>query len=156
MAASNSNPFDPVGDTRLIDLQVDHSRIRPLFTPERRLGNRPTAEARRYEQLFALGQGGTAPSHTLAADRYRATRALRATQPLLVDDTWTTGGNAQSAAFALHAAGAAKVALVVIGRHFDRGSGTARPTTGKQKRSDSPGTPVAGNLDSYVGWIRRP
>jgi hypothetical protein len=30
----------------------------------------------RYEPLLALGQEGTAPSHTLAADRYRATRAL--------------------------------------------------------------------------------
>jgi orotate phosphoribosyltransferase len=39
---------------------------------------------------------------------------------LLIDDTWTTGGNAQSAALALRAAGAAKVAAVVIGRHFDR------------------------------------
>ena len=76
----------------------------------------------RYEPLLALGQGG-APSHTLAADRYRATRALR-DEPavLLIDDTWTTGGNAQSAALALRAAGAgaAKVAIVVVGRHFDR------------------------------------
>jgi predicted amidophosphoribosyltransferase len=38
---------------------------------------------------------------------------------LLIDDTWTTG-NAQSTALALRAAGAAKVAAVVIGRHFDR------------------------------------
>lgn len=39
---------------------------------------------------------------------------------LLIDDTWTTGGNAQSAALALRSAGAVKVAIVVIGRHFDR------------------------------------
>lgn len=76
----------------------------------------------RYEPLLALGQGGTAPPHTLTADRYRATRALQGNPAvLLVDDTWTTGGNAQSAALALYAAGAAKVAIVVIGRHFDRG-----------------------------------
>jgi hypothetical protein len=75
----------------------------------------------RYEPLLALGQEGTAPSHTLAADRYRAMRALKGDPAvLLVDDTWTTGGNAQSAALALHTAGAAKVATVVIGRHFDR------------------------------------
>jgi orotate phosphoribosyltransferase len=37
---------------------------------------------------------------------------------LLIDDPWTTGGNAQSAALALRAAGAVTVA---IGRHFDRG-----------------------------------
>jgi predicted amidophosphoribosyltransferase len=68
-----------------------------------------------------LGQGCTAPSHSLATDRYLAMRALQG-QPavLLIDDTWTTGGNAQSAALALRAAGAEKVAIVVIGRHFDR------------------------------------
>lgn len=43
---------------------------------------------------------------------------------LLIDDTWTTGGNAQSAALALRAAGASKVAVMVIGRHFDRSFGS--------------------------------
>ena len=75
----------------------------------------------RYEPLLALGQGGAAPSHSLAADRYVATRPLPGeVSVLVVDDTWTTGGNAQSAALALQAAGATKVAVVVIGRHFDR------------------------------------
>jgi hypothetical protein len=41
-----------------------------------------------------------------------------------LDDTWTTGSRAQSAAIALHDAGAAKVAVVVLGRHFDRGFGS--------------------------------
>ena len=36
---------------------------------------------------------------------------------LLVDDTWTTGASAQSAAMALLRAGARSVATVVIGRH---------------------------------------
>ena len=39
---------------------------------------------------------------------------------LLIDDTWTTGANAQSAAAALKAAGAGPVAAVVIGRHLNR------------------------------------
>jgi orotate phosphoribosyltransferase len=39
---------------------------------------------------------------------------------LLVDDTWTTGANAQSAAAALKRAGAGAVAAVVIGRHVNR------------------------------------
>jgi len=38
---------------------------------------------------------------------------------LLVDDTWVSGGSAQSAAAALKLAGARKVALVVLGRHVD-------------------------------------
>lgn len=36
---------------------------------------------------------------------------------LLVDDTWTTGASAQSAAMALRRAGARSVVTVVIGRH---------------------------------------
>ncbi len=39
---------------------------------------------------------------------------------LLIDDTWTTGANAQSAAAALKSAGAGRVAAVVIGRHLNR------------------------------------
>jgi hypothetical protein len=87
---------------------------------ERIVGTLVGQTKERYEPLLALGPSG-APSHTLAAGRYRATRALR-DEPavLLIDDTWTSGGNAQSAALALHSAGAAKVAIVVVGRHFDR------------------------------------
>jgi orotate phosphoribosyltransferase len=39
---------------------------------------------------------------------------------LLIDDTWTTGANAQSAAATLKAAGSGPVAAVVIGRHLNR------------------------------------
>ena len=39
---------------------------------------------------------------------------------LLIDDTWTTGSSAQSAAIALRAAGATSVVTVVIGRHVGR------------------------------------
>ena len=38
---------------------------------------------------------------------------------LLVDDTWVSGGSAQSAAAALKLAGARRVAVVVFGRHVD-------------------------------------
>lgn len=38
---------------------------------------------------------------------------------LLVDDTWVSGGSAQSVAAALKAAGARRVAIVVLGRHLD-------------------------------------
>src|SRR5262249_141420 len=39
---------------------------------------------------------------------------------LLIDDTWTTGASANSAAAALKHAGASTVAVVVIGRHLNR------------------------------------
>lgn len=39
---------------------------------------------------------------------------------MLIDDTWTTGASTQSAAYALKAAGARRVGVVVIGRRRDR------------------------------------
>ncbi len=45
--------------------------------------------------------------------------AVTGADVLLVDDTWVSGASAQSAAAALKAAGARRVALVVIGRHVD-------------------------------------
>jgi hypothetical protein len=38
---------------------------------------------------------------------------------LIVDDTWVSGGTAQSAAVALKLAGANRTAIVVLGRHVD-------------------------------------
>jgi hypothetical protein len=52
------------------------------------------------------------------ADRYHARVRMRGEPVLLIDDTWTTGGHAQSAAAALKTAGAGPVSVVVIGRHF--------------------------------------
>ena len=45
--------------------------------------------------------------------------AVAGADVLLVDDTWVSGASAQSAAAALKAAGARRVALVVVGRHVD-------------------------------------
>lgn len=52
--------------------------------------------------------------------KYLAVRSLDGEAVLLIDDTWTTGSSAQSAAYALKAAGASVVAAVVIGRHVNR------------------------------------
>jgi hypothetical protein len=52
--------------------------------------------------------------------KYEAAGALSGEPVLLIDDTWTTGANAQSAAAALKAAGSGPVAAVVIGRHLNR------------------------------------
>ncbi|HET9897856.1 MAG TPA: hypothetical protein VFQ44_23250 [Streptosporangiaceae bacterium] len=48
--------------------------------------------------------------------RFRA-RPVPGARVLLIDDTWTTGASAQSAAMALRRAGALGVVTVVIGRH---------------------------------------
>jgi hypothetical protein len=52
----------------------------------------------------------------LDPDRFAAT-VLPGARVLLIDDTWTTGSSAQSAAMALRSAGAHSVATVVLGRH---------------------------------------
>ena len=44
---------------------------------------------------------------------------------LLLDDTWTTGSSAQSAAMALRRAGARSVVTVVLGRHVSRAAAEA-------------------------------
>lgn len=91
----------------------------------------------RYQPLLTLGAGSGAPKRTLVADRYAPVRTLSAEAAVqLIDDTWTTGSNAQAAALALHAAGAKKVATVAIGRHFDRKFGECE-TYYRQARSSS-------------------
>jgi adenine/guanine phosphoribosyltransferase-like PRPP-binding protein len=57
---------------------------------------------------------------SFSLDRYVAETSLSGEPVLLIDDTWTTGSSAQSAAATLKAAGAGVVAAVVIGRHVNR------------------------------------
>jgi len=61
--------------------------------------------------------GEVSAGRTFDQRRYACAEALNGQRVLLVDDTWTTGGHSQSAAFALRDAGASSVGLVVIGRH---------------------------------------
>ena len=50
---------------------------------------------------------------------FAAGRRLDAARVLLLDDTWTTGARAQSAAAAAKLAGARSVTIVVLGRHLN-------------------------------------
>jgi predicted amidophosphoribosyltransferase len=77
----------------------------------------PTRE--RHERLLLRSSADVA-GRAFDARKYEATRSLSGEPVLLIDDTWTTGANAQSAAAALRDAGAAAVAAVVIGRHLNR------------------------------------
>jgi predicted amidophosphoribosyltransferase len=52
--------------------------------------------------------------------RYRALAEIHGSDVLLIDDTWTAGGHAQSAAHTLSEAGARRMGLIVIGRHIHR------------------------------------
>ncbi len=68
----------------------------------------------------ALEPTGEVEGRDFSTNRFRSTLDLSEKSVLLLDDTWATGGHAQSAAHSLRAAGAEKVALVVIGRHVRR------------------------------------
>jgi predicted amidophosphoribosyltransferase len=73
----------------------------------------------RHERLLERSQLEVAPRE-FDREKFRTARALNGEAVLLIDDTWTTGSNAQSAAAALKSAGAGPVAAVVIGRHLNR------------------------------------
>ena len=78
---------------------------------------KPTRE--RFRRLLVRSAHPVQP-HRFDVDRYQPTGRLADEPVLLIDDTWTTGANAQSAAAALKRAGAGPVAAVVIGRHLNR------------------------------------
>jgi predicted amidophosphoribosyltransferase len=73
----------------------------------------------RYERLLRRTDAAVM-AHRFSAERYEATQDLCGRAVLLVDDTWTTGANARSAAASLKAGGAERVAVVVIGRYVNR------------------------------------
>lgn len=75
--------------------------------------------ARRHQRLLRRSafESGTREYDFL---KYLAVRPLDGEPVLLIDDTWTTGASAQSAAAALKAAGAGRVAAIAIGRHLNR------------------------------------
>ncbi|MFJ4832339.1 hypothetical protein ACIP79_20915 [Streptomyces sp. NPDC088747] len=80
----------------------------------------PTRE--RHRDLLTPASGASALGRTASPARYTSS-ALWGENVLLIDDTWTTGHHAQSAATALRAAGAGSVAVVVLGRHLNTSYG---------------------------------
>jgi predicted amidophosphoribosyltransferase len=77
----------------------------------------PTRE--RHQRLLRRSRVEVAP-RTFSPERFDVEAPLGGESVLLIDDTWTTGSSAQSAAAALKAIGAGQVATVVIGRHVHR------------------------------------
>jgi hypothetical protein len=73
----------------------------------------------RHERLLVRSPVDAGPRE-VDPSKYTAVRELGGQSVLLIDDTWTTGASAQSAAAALKAAGAGPTAAVVIGRHLNR------------------------------------
>ena len=77
----------------------------------------PTRE--RHERLLRRTEAVVEP-RAFDAEKFVALRPLNGEPVLLIEDTWTTGANAQSAAAALRSGGAGPIAAVVIGRHMNR------------------------------------
>lgn len=73
----------------------------------------------RHERLLRRS-ATVVDDRAFSAEKFVAQRALAGEPVLLIDDTWTTGANAQSAAAALRRAGAGPIGAVVIGRHINR------------------------------------
>jgi hypothetical protein len=65
------------------------------------------------------------PARDLDRGRFRAPAWLAGASVLLLDDTWTSGSSAQSAAIALRRAGARRVAVLTLGRHVNPRERTA-------------------------------
>jgi hypothetical protein len=74
----------------------------------------------RHERVLRRSEAPAA-LHEFSPRKYEPLRDVSGHAVLLIDDTWTKGANAQSAAAALKTAGAETVAAVVIGRYVNRG-----------------------------------
>jgi hypothetical protein len=73
----------------------------------------------RYRPLLRRSRVEVEP-RAFDARRFETLEQLQGQPVLLIDDTWTTGASAQSAAAALKHAGAGPVAAIVIGRYLNR------------------------------------
>jgi hypothetical protein len=93
-------------------------RTRDDTHPLRRIAGELVEPTRgRYRRL--LRRSGTpVPVRTVDPGKYNPTEDVGGQNVLLIDDTWTTGANVQSAAGALKTAGASRVGVVIIGRHI--------------------------------------
>jgi hypothetical protein len=113
-ATGTSPPFEVVTTVPSADPRRDEHH--PL---QRIVGEIVGPTRERHERLLRRSAKPVAV-RAFDGEKYEATRQLSGSSVLLIDDTWTTGANAQSAAAALKSAGAGRVAAVVIGRHLNR------------------------------------
>jgi predicted amidophosphoribosyltransferase len=91
---------------------------------------------RHCDALVASGEPCT--PHSFDRRRFVPTRRMDGQDVLLVDDVWTTGATAQSAAAVIRHAGARTVAIVVIGRYVNGyWGGIADRLAGLERRTRS-------------------
>lgn len=105
---------------RLVTTVPSGERSRDPCHPLRRIVGQlvgPTRE--RYAPLLRRSSLDV-PPRKVHRGKFEPTRELHGEPVLLIDDTWTTGASARSAAAALARAGAGPVGAVVIGRYVNR------------------------------------
>jgi predicted amidophosphoribosyltransferase len=73
----------------------------------------------RYQQLLHRSNVAVEP-RMFKPEKFVVQSTMHGQAVLVIDDMWTTGSNAESAAAALKAAGAGRVAALVVGRHVNR------------------------------------
>jgi predicted amidophosphoribosyltransferase len=96
------------------------SRARDGSHPLRQIVGQVAGPTRARYQPLLKRSDAPAPAHTFSVGKYQCAAELSGESVLLVDDTWTTGANAQSATAVLKTAGAGRVGVVVLGRHVNR------------------------------------
>jgi predicted amidophosphoribosyltransferase len=104
----------------LVTTVPSSSRERDATHPLHRIVGELTGPTRgRHVRLLSRSEANV-KAREVSLDKFEATQGLAGRSVLLIDDTWTTGANAGSAAATLKRAGAGAVAAVVIGRHLHR------------------------------------
>ncbi len=116
-AAAGTSAFD------LVTTVPSSTRGRDAGHPLHRIAGELVEPTRtRFERLL-LRSDARLPPRTSSAEKFASLKRLENRSVLLIDDTWTTGASARSAAAALRQAGASVVAAVIIGRHLHRNWG---------------------------------
>jgi predicted amidophosphoribosyltransferase len=95
-------------------------RVRDEHHPLRHIVGTLVGPTRERHQRILRRTGTDTPPRLFSEEKFEAIEPLNGHSVLLIDDTWTTGASAQSAAAALKSAGAGPVAALVIGRHLNR------------------------------------
>jgi hypothetical protein len=77
-------------------------------------------------RLALVAAPGAIKDRVVSASQFQITpnRSLSGRHILILDDTWTTGSNTQSAALTLRQAGADRVSIMVVGRWVSRRTAT--------------------------------
>jgi predicted amidophosphoribosyltransferase len=95
-------------------------RARDQSHPLRRIVGEIVAPTRDRHRRLLRRSEVTVGAHTFHPQKFVVAGALNGQSVLLIDDTWTTGASARSAAAALRAVDSGPIAVVVLGRHLNR------------------------------------